>query len=96
MGGLACAGAGFEGAAGVLGAAVCLYGVLALSYAASRGSAGVAGRGPGGSNGCNGCNGEPAASPARKVGCFPRRAPARVRLRRERGVEHELTDTNAS
>lgn len=36
VGGLACAGAGFEGAAGVLGAAVCLYGVLALSYAASR------------------------------------------------------------
>ena len=35
-GGLMCAGAGFEGAAAALGAAVCLYGVLALSYAASR------------------------------------------------------------
>ena len=34
-GGLMCAGAGFEGAAAALGAAVCLYGVLALSYAAS-------------------------------------------------------------
>ncbi len=35
-GGLMCADAGFEGAAAALGAAVCLYGVLALSYAASR------------------------------------------------------------
>lgn len=67
-GGLACAAAGFEGAAAGLGAGVCLYGVLALSFYISRARpAALDGPGAGGDGSAPGLAGVTAAAASRRL-----------------------------